>query len=129
MSADTQHGALGRGKLTLGHRVDLLEQDREKQSLVLTGLIEQIGKGFTPEQLAQIRTAMREELADAGLRLDGADHQDEAREDFRFLRRLRHTWDGTTKKIGTAVLTALIGFALIIFGSGFWHWLSTGGKG
>jgi hypothetical protein len=35
------------------------------------------------------RAAFREELVDAGLRIDGAEHQDEAREDFRFLGRLR----------------------------------------
>lgn len=129
MSADIQPGgSLGRGKMTNTQRIELLEHDREKQSLVLTGLIDKMGKGFTPEQLAQIRTAMREELADAGLRLDGAEQQDEAREDFRFLRRFRLAWDGSTRKVGTAVLTALIGVALIIFGSGFWHWISSGGK-
>lgn len=129
MSAEpNQRGALGRGKMSINQRVELLEHDREKQSLVLTGLIDKMGKGFSPEQLAQIRTAMREELADAGLRLDGAEQQDEAREDFRFLRRFRLAWDGSTRKVGTAVLTALIGVALIIFGSGFWQWITSGGE-
>ncbi len=59
---------------------------------------------------------------------DSPDHQDAAKEDFRFLRRLRLTWDGSTKKVGTAVLTALIGVALIVCGSGFWQWISSGGK-
>lgn len=119
--------ALGRARLTNTKRIELLEKDREDQSRVLTALVES-SKSFTPEQVAQIRAAFREELADAGLRLDDASHQDQAREDFRFLRRLRQTWDGSTKKVGTAVLTALIGVALIIFGSGFWQWISSGGK-
>lgn len=128
MTAPPEEDPLGRGKLTLSKRVDLLERDRAQQSRTLTEFVEKVGKGFTDQQLAQIRAAMREELADAGLRLDGADHQDEAREDFRFLRRLRLTWDGSTRKVGTAVLTALIGVAMIIFGSGFWQWISSGGK-
>ncbi|MBN9347134.1 MAG: hypothetical protein J0I48_13195 [Devosia sp.] len=40
---------------------------------------------FSSEQLAQLRAVFREELADAGLRIDGADHVDEARRDFMFL--------------------------------------------
>lgn len=119
--------ALGRSRLTNTKRIELLEKDREDQSRVLTALVES-SKSFTQEQVAQIRAAFREELADAGLRIDSPDHQDAAKEDFRFLRRLRLTWDGSTKKVGTAVLTALIGVALIIFGSGFWQWISSGGK-
>ncbi|KFL31492.1 hypothetical protein JP75_08120 [Devosia riboflavina] len=127
MTAPPEEDPLGRGKLTLSKRVDLLERDRAQQSRVLTEIVN-AGKTFTPEQIAQLRAVMREEWADAGLRLDDAGHQDEAREDFRFLRRLRLTWDGSTKKVGTAVLTALIGVALIIFGSGFWQWISNAGK-
>lgn len=120
---------LGRGHMTHGKRIELLERDRAQQSRMITELVDKVGRGFTDHQLDQIRAAMREELSDAGLRLDGPDHQDEAREDFRFLRRLRLTWDGTAKRVGTAVLTALIAIAFIIFGSGFWQWISSGGKG
>ncbi|RYD60943.1 MAG: hypothetical protein EOP84_36330 [Verrucomicrobiaceae bacterium] len=127
MTATSEEDPLGRGRMTLGKRVSLLERDRAQQSRVLTEIVN-AGKTFTPEQIAQLRAVMREEWADAGLRLDDAGHQDEAREDFRFLRRLRLTWDGSTQKVGTAVLTALIGVALIIFGSGFWQWISSGGK-
>ena len=127
MTAPPEEDPLGRGRMTIGKRVELLERDRAQQSRVLTEIVN-AGKTFTPEQIAQLRAVMREEWADAGLRLDDAGHQDEAREDFRFLRRLRLTWDGSTQKIGTAVLTALIGVALIIFGSGFWQWISSGGK-
>lgn len=127
MSASAEDDPLGRKRIPLTKRVELLERDRAQQSRVLTEIVN-AGKTFTPEQIAQLRAVMREEWADAGLRLDDAGHQDEAREDFRFLRRLRLTWDGSTQKIGTAVLTALIGVALIIFGSGFWQWISSGGK-
>lgn len=121
-------GALGRGKLSQAKRIDLLERDRAQQSRALTELIEKVGKGFSDQQMGQIRAAMREELADAGLRLDDADQQDEAREDFRFLRWLRRLKDGVATKIGNAVLTAAIVVVLAIFGSGWWAWISSGGK-
>ncbi len=67
--------------------------------------------GFTQEQLSQIenvvRRSVREELNDAGLRLDGVEHQDEAREDFRFIRRLRKRVDGAASKVGMAVILAI----------------------
>lgn len=69
-----------------------------------------------------VRTAIREELADAGLRLDGGTHQDEAREDFRFLRKLRRGIDGTSAKIGWAVIAAIIGAAIWIFTQGINFW-------
>ncbi len=119
---------LGRRRLPLEQRVGLLERDRAQQSRTITELVNKIGKGFSEEQLAQIRKAMREELADAGLRLDNADHQDEAREDFRFLRRFRLGWDGSAKKIGNAILLALIAIAGVVIASGFWAWINSGGK-
>lgn len=86
---------------------------------------------FTPAQLAQletvIRRAVREEFDDAGLRVDDALHQDAAREDFRFLRRLRLSWDGAVGKVGNAVLIAIIGVGLAIASAGFWSWLGRGG--
>ncbi|WP_449397149.1 hypothetical protein [Devosia riboflavina] len=83
MTASADDNPLGRGRMTLGKRVELLERDRAQQSRVLTEIVN-AGKTFTPEQIAQLRAVMREEWADAGLRLDDAGHQDEAREDFRF---------------------------------------------
>lgn len=86
---------------------------------------------FTPAQLAQltdaIRHAVREELADAGLRLDGEAHQDAAKEDFRFLRNLRKTWDGAVSKVGNAVLLAFVAVGGTIVGLGFWAWINQGG--
>ena len=97
----------------IAHRLDTLERDSQARST-----------GFTDEQIAQIRAAFREELADAGLRLDDATHQDEAREDFRFLRRLRISWDGAVNQVGNAVLLALIAVGGTIVGLGFWAWLA-----
>lgn len=84
--------------------------------------------GFTAEQLQQInatvRNAVREELADAGLRLDGPDNQDEAKEDFRFLRRWRRSYEGAASKIGGAILLSILAIGGTIFGMGFWQWIS-----
>lgn len=62
------------------------------------------------EQLKQIvREAVREELRAAGLRLDDADHMDEARADFMFLRKVRQAFNGAASKIGGAVILAVVG--------------------
>jgi len=89
---------------------------------------------FTKAQLAQltdairdaIRVAVREELADAGLRLDDSDHQDAAKEDFRFLRRLRIGLDGVAAKIGWAIIAAIISGMLWLVNSGLDVWRGTG---
>lgn len=89
-------------------------------------------ESFSNDQMQQIvaavRTAVREELADAGLRLDTGDHQADAREDFRFIRRLRLSWDGAVSKIGNAVLISIIAIVGTIVSMGFWAWLSGGPK-
>lgn len=119
----TEHmNPLGRDKLTQEKRIALLEQDRENQSRVITGLVDQMAKGFNPEQLSQIRSAMREELADAGLRLDGANHQDEARRDFMFLRSLRQGVNGTAAKIGWMFIAAICGAIIWLVNSGLNVW-------
>lgn len=71
---------------------------------------------------ARLRRAIREELADAGLRLDGPEHQDEAREDFRFIRRLRLGIDGVAAKLGWAVIAALLGGVLWLLQLGLDVW-------
>jgi hypothetical protein len=126
MSADV-NGALGRGKLTMTQRIELLEHDREAQSRVLTALVESSQK-FTPEQVAQLKAVMVDVLGDAGLRLDHPDSEDEAREDFRFLRRLRKSFDGASTQVGRALLLGFIGVAAVIISMGFWQWISSGGK-
>jgi hypothetical protein len=109
-------------------RLMLVERDVRSHSRSLTGIIETLKRGFTPEQMDQLRGLFREELADAGLRIDGPEHVDDAREDFRFLRRLRNGWGGAVNKIGNSVLIAVIIVALSIVSAGFWAWLSTGGN-
>jgi hypothetical protein len=123
-----QPDELGRGKMTHARRLDLLERDRAQQSRAITELIGKVQKGFTPEQLAQIRTAFREELADAGLRLDDGKSQDAAREDFRWLRRARLAWDGAAAKIGGAILAALLVICGAVIASGVVAWLQSLGK-
>lgn len=126
--SDVAESDLGRGRMTVAKRLTLLENDREQQSRVLTELIQKVqASHLTPEQLTQIvRSAVREEMADGGLRLDGEIHQDAAKEDFRFLRNLRKTWDGAVSKIGNAVLISVVAVTGTIFGLGFWAWISRG---
>lgn len=85
-------------------------------------------EAFTAVQLQQleeiVHKAVGEALGEVGLRVDNADHQDEAREDLRFLRRLRKMWDGAAGKVGNAVLGGLVTVLLAIIGAGFWTWLS-----
>ncbi|WP_196258550.1 hypothetical protein [Pelagibacterium limicola] len=112
--------------MTLTRRVALLERDRAEQSRIITELVANVAHGFSPEQLAQIRAAMRDELADAGLRLDGAEHQDEAREDFRFIRRFRRGIEGTSAKIGWLVIAALLGGVAYLVNLGLNTWRGGG---
>lgn len=80
--------------------------------------------GFSAQQLKQIEAsvqrAVHEAFADAGLRIDGDNHEDEARADFVFLRKLRRSWDHTGARIGNAVLVAAIGIGGSIAGAGIW---------
>lgn len=55
-----------------------------------------------------IRSAVRAEFSAAGLRIEDSDDQDEAREDFRMLRKLRKGYDGASSKIGGAIIMALV---------------------
>ena len=122
MSAElNQGGVLGRGKLTNTQRIELLEQDRENQSRVLTALVES-SKSFTPEQIAQLKAVIVEVWGDAGLRLDEAQHEDEARRDFMFLRSLRKGVNGTAAKIGWLVIAAVCGAVIWLVNSGLSVW-------
>lgn len=56
-----------------------------------------------------IRDAVREEFEDAGLRVEDAEQRDKAREDFRFLRKLRTSVEGAANKIGMTIVLALVG--------------------
>lgn len=110
----------------LAHRIEALERDSQAHARIITEHVEKVGKGFSEEQLDQLRQLFREELANAGLRIDEPEHQDAAREDFRFLRRLRLAWDAAGQRVGNAVLLAFVGVLATIIGLGFWTWLSQG---
>lgn len=77
---------------------------------------------FSPAQLAQLRQVFREEMGDAGLRLDGADHVDEARRDLMFLRTLRKGVNGTAAKIGWVVIAAILGAVTWLVNGGLNAW-------
>lgn len=81
---------------------------------------------FNAAQLAQLRAvvreAVKEEFSDAGLRVDDPSHQDEAKEDFRFMRRFRKGVDGAASKIGMAIIVAVTSglIWLVIQGANIW---------
>jgi len=89
---------------------------------------------FTKAQLAQltdairdaIRVAVREELADAGLRIDGPDHQDDARRDFMFIRSMRKAVNGAAAKVGWSIIVALIAAVFWLVNSGLDVWRGVG---
>lgn len=86
---------------------------------------------FNAVQLQQLRMvtkeAVREEMADAGLRLEGADHQDEARADFRFVRWLRKGMTGVATAIGMAIILAVVSAMVFLVGQGLNFWRGGGG--
>ncbi len=114
-----------RASRPVADRLQMLEEDGQHHARSIGELLKSANT-FSSQQLDQLRAVLREELADAGLRIDGPEHVDDAREDFRFLRRLRTNYDGATKKVGTAVLGAVITLAIAIIGAGFWAWLGKG---
>lgn len=78
--------------------------------------------GFSQEQLTQLRHVFREELADAGLRIDGPEHVDDAREDFRFLRRARRFMDNTASKVGWVIILAIVSGVIWLLNLGVNTW-------
>lgn len=78
--------------------------------------------GFSQEQLTQLRSVFREELADAGLRIDGPEHVDDAREDFRFLRRARRFMDSTASKVGWVIILAIVSGVIWLLNLGVNTW-------
>jgi hypothetical protein len=102
-------------------RLGLLERDVRSHARSLTAIVA-AGKEFTSEQMDQLRTVFREELADAGLRIDGPDHIDDARRDFMFLRSLRVGLNGTASKIGWVVIAAILGAVIWLVTNGLNFW-------
>jgi len=70
------------------------------------------------ELVAVVRAAVRAEFSAAGMRVDEPEDQDAAREDFRFLRRLRQRTDSVANKIGMAIILAIVAGALGFLWSG-----------
>lgn len=80
---------------------------------------ESVVLSISKEELHQLmKKSMRETLEDAGLYVADADDRREAREDFRFLRRLRRAMDGVASKVGYSVLAVLTGAALVVIWAG-----------
>lgn len=110
-----------RDRRTTGERLELLERDVRSHARSLTAFVE-AGKSFTKEQMEQMRTLLREELGDVGLRIDGPDHVDEVRKDFMFLRSLRNGMNGTASKIGWFFIAALLTAVVWLINSGLTFW-------
>lgn len=113
-------------RLSTAQRLALLERDTRSHARSLTAIIATLGAGFTEQQMAQLHNVVREELSDLGVRLDSPDHVDDFREDVRFLRRMRQSWDNASKKTGNALLFGLFGIVASIIGLGFWAWIKRG---
>jgi hypothetical protein len=74
---------------------------------------------MTEDELVElIRAAVRAEFSAAGMRVDAPADVDEAREDFRFLRKVRHWFEGTSSKIGGAIILAVVTGALWLIVAG-----------
>ena len=77
-------------------------------------------KGFSEEQKielaliiasslkTELAPAIRAELKDAGLRLDGDANQIAASADFQFVRRVRLMFESASSKIGGAIILAVV---------------------
>ena len=117
---DENEGVGGTPPYDTARRLGLIERDVRSHARSLTDLIDR-GKSFSPEQMTQLHTVFREELADVGLRVD-EDHIDEARADFRFVRGLRRNLNGVAAKVGWVVLLAIVGAAVALFTLGINAW-------
>ncbi len=118
---DEDDGPSPRRDFPVERRLDLLERDTRSLARSHSAFVDG-GKKFSPEQLEQLRNLFREELADAGLRIDGPEHVDLAREDFRFLRRLRVGTQGTAAKVGWVVIAAILAGAIWLITNGINAW-------
>ena len=64
---------------------------------------------MTPDELRDlIRESVRAELDHVGLMVEDADHVTEAREDFRFMRRLRLAIDKASGIVGKLIVTSIV---------------------
>lgn len=81
---------------------------------------------FTAAQIAQLESVVdktvRRVFADAGLRVDEGDHEDEARRDFAFLRTMRRTLGGWATSVGWVVILSVISAVIWLIQSGLTFW-------
>ena len=103
-------------------RLSLVERGTRDHAKSLSALVESVQKGFTTAQLEQLRVLFREELADAGLRIDDPEHVDDARRDFMFLRSLRQALNGTASKIGWFFIAAILAAIVWLVNAGLNSW-------
>lgn len=73
---------------------------------------------------ALVRKAVRDEFSAAGLRIDVAADQDESREDFRFLRKMRRNTESVGAKVAMLTLAGLVGFIGLILSLGVQQWFN-----
>jgi len=85
------------------------------EGLSINGGVITIGRNDL-EQI--VRAAVREELHAVGLRADEPEQVDEARADFRFVRRMRKGVEGIANKVGMTVVVALVGGLLTVLSWG-----------
>jgi len=74
---------------------------------------------ITKDELrALVKEAVKDAFDDIGLRADEPEQVDEAREDFRFIRRLRKAVDGTASAVGMAIILAVVGGCITLLSLG-----------
>ena len=66
-----------------------------------------------------IKEAIRDELFAVGLRTDSPDQAEAARDDQRFVRRLRLGMNGFASKVGMAVITVVVSAVAIVLWKGW----------
>lgn len=119
-NVDGDEGTNGTPRYNTSRRLELLERDSRSHARSLSEIVSR-GKTFSAEQMEQLHSVFREELADVGLRVD-PDHIDEARKDFMFIRSLRRGLNGAAAKVGWFILLAVVGGAIALLTLGVKVW-------
>lgn len=82
-------------------------------------LNESVVLSISKEELREMmERAVQRGLEDAGLYIEDAKQREAARDDFRFLRRLRLAADGVAAKVGYTVLAIMTGGLLFVIWAG-----------
>ncbi len=110
-----------RASRPVADRLQMLEEDAQSHARLISELLK-TATSFSAQQLDQLRTVIREELGDAGLRIDGPDHIDEARRDFMFMRKIRKGAEGYASKIGWFFIAAILGGVVWLVTAGLTFW-------